>query len=192
MTCATPIPFNTLVDWWTGDLVPDEIDRFEEHLFGCAWCERRLDRTVSIVRAIPEVVRRRGGFRIALTDTMSASLDAHGVHLRHYRAAPGDRIACTVGAEDDLVVTWLSADLAAAGRADIEILEDGAQIHLLEDVPILRARTAGTGDRVSYALPGDLVRTFPDRSLTVRLHAFVDGTVRIAGEYHFDHASFRG
>ena len=41
MTCANPIAWATLVDYWAGDLNDAETAVVDEHLFGCESCTPR-------------------------------------------------------------------------------------------------------------------------------------------------------
>jgi hypothetical protein len=183
--CASSIAFEDLVAWCARDLDEAAATRVEEHLFGYESCTARAARTQAIVRAIPDVVGRRGGAHLALSPAIVKRLERAGARMRHYRVSPGERVDCTVGADDDLVVTWLSADLGGLDRVDLVIARaDGPVLARFDDVAISAA--PGGGSLVVYSLPGDLVRTFPSASLRVQL---LHGD-RVAAEYLLEHTAY--
>lgn len=60
MSCADPISFARLVDYWAGELDAAEVDRVDEHLLACASCSGEsmsVSRLVGALRgSIPPIV----------------------------------------------------------------------------------------------------------------------------------------
>jgi hypothetical protein len=103
--------------------------------------------------------------------------------MRHYRVDPGDSVQCAIGRDDDLSITYLSADLRDVQRVDVVTYAHGEEWALIDDAPIDRA----TG-RVIFAVGGDPARTFPAITARVELLASEhDGTTSLLGAYTFEH-----
>jgi len=175
------VTLEALLDYWAGELPARDADELEAHVFGCDSCTARLAGVAELATAVAQLVRRRGGLQLVLTESLVKQLAAHGLRMRHYRVGPGDRVPCTVGAEDDLLVTYLRADLAEVERVDV-LLGDPEHALRLSDVPIDRA----TG-QVVFTVSGDAVRQWPDRVQRVELLAIEDSGERSLGEYAFEH-----
>ena len=103
--------------------------------------------------------------------------------LRHYHARPGERVACTVGADDDLLVTWLTMDLERVAQVDVTLSNaEGRLLRRVEDVPVDHQR-----NEIIYSLGGDLARTFPAMTFHVEVVAVAPEGRRRLAEYTFDH-----
>jgi hypothetical protein len=160
--CEQPIPFGDLVDYWLDERPPGHPSAVEEHLFGCAACSERLES----VAALGEAVRRlgrEGRLQGGLTPLLLDQLERDGCVIRRYRAASGEAIHCTAGADDDLVVLELSADLADVARVDL----------------------------LQLASDGDRIRALPTGVLFVRLVAVEPEGERRIGEYTLHHTAYR-
>jgi hypothetical protein len=124
MTCADPIPFETLVALWAGELEAAAAERVEEHVFACDACaasSASLDRLMgSLLGQIPPVLSR------ALRDR----LDARGLRLTEHAFESDRRGRFEFGADLDVVVLALRGDLTDARRVDVEIADPGGQVHL--------------------------------------------------------------
>ena len=85
MSCAHPIPWATLVDYWAGELDEAETAALEEHLFGCADCTATSARVAAVTEAVrealPPVVSR------ARVDR----LRARGLRVRENAFRPDER-----------------------------------------------------------------------------------------------------
>ena len=55
-SCAHPIPWATLVDYWAGDLDEAETATLDEHLFGCAACSATSARVAAVTEAVREAL----------------------------------------------------------------------------------------------------------------------------------------
>jgi len=184
--CPSPLPLELLVDYWAGASTGGDAERVEDHVFLCDSCTGRLSNVASLARGIARVSRRRGGVHTGATESMVARFETDALRMRHYRAVPGERVACTVGADDDLLVTYLRADLSNVERVDM-ILRDGQGrlIERIEDAPI----DATTG-QVIYTLSGDVARTFPAMNIDVDLIGIDKHGERKIASYRFEHTPF--
>lgn len=186
-TCGAPVGWEVLVDYWAGDLVAADAEAVEEHVFACEACAGRLAGVAALARGISRTARRTGGMRLSATPALIDALSKHGVRMRHYRLGPGESVACTVGADDDLVVTWLRADLMGTERVDLAAYDaSGAPLGRWEDMPVDPA-----SGQVLFTLPGDEMRTWPDMVQRICVVAIEQGRERVLGEYTFNHTGYR-
>jgi hypothetical protein len=181
--CQKPPRLEVLVDYWSGDLPADREDELETHVFGCEACTQRLAGIAAIAHGIARVARRRGGLQMVLTDSLFDLLARSGLRMRKYQAAPGDHVFCTVGPDDDLLVTALTADLAGAERIDVTVFDTQGRILMrFEDAPV----EAASG-RLIYTIAGDVARTLPPMTLRIELRAVDDDAERTLAHYTFEH-----
>ena len=132
MTCANPIAWATLVDYWAGDLNDAETAVVDEHLFGCADCTAASARVAAVAQAlrsaIPPVVLRSAVERMR----------ARGARIRENGFAPGDRREVEFAADAELLIHRLGGlDLTGAERVDLRITAEstGALVSAVEAVP---------------------------------------------------------
>jgi hypothetical protein len=178
----------TLVDYWAGEAPTADAEGVEEHAFVCETCSRRLAAIANLARGVARVAAIRGGVGMVVTEALLDRLTADGLRMRHYRVRPGETVQCTVGADDDLSVTYLSADLHEVQRVDVVLYAHGKEWARMDDAPIDHA----TG-QVIYTVGGDLARTFPATTVRVELRApDKGGNARVLGEYTFEHTPFAG
>src|SRR5688572_27732837 len=137
-SCANPIAFQTLVAYWLGELQAPAEATVEEHLFGCTDCTRRLDQLAALAFGVRAAVRH-GAIAAAVTNVFLQSMLQRGMRIREYVLAPGERVNCTIRAEDDAVVSRLKVPLAGVKRVDalqtLDLGAGGVQQWRLEDVP---------------------------------------------------------
>jgi hypothetical protein len=109
--------------------------------------------------------------------------------MREYRLAPGEVVACGIGAEELFNLVAYEVDPGIVGRVDLVLLDrDGATLLRVEDVPVDRP----TGTVWALEL-GDELRKLPDMRFTSRLVGVdADGAERLLGEYGLDHTAYRG
>jgi hypothetical protein len=166
-----------LLDWRRGDLPASESDAFEEHLFGCERCRHAAGELAAIESGVRDIVRK-GGLGFVPSTSVLERMRRDGVRMRSYRVAPGETVACTVAAEDDLVVTSLVADLVNVDQVDVSLTSDGVAMRLA-GVPVEPGR-----DEVVFASAADAIRRLPRCVLQVRL---TSSDQRVLGEYTLDH-----
>ena len=183
--CAEPIEFEALVAYWVGELPTAAEARIEEHLFGCAHCTRRVEELAALAYGIRAVVRR-GAVQAVITPPFLEFMKQQGMRIREYRLAPGERVACTIRADDDAVVGRLQAPLAGVKRVDalhsLDFGDGQVQQWRAEDLPF----DASTGEVLSLPSAEALKRS-PAHTLCVRLLAVDESGERPLGEYTFAH-----
>jgi hypothetical protein len=185
--CASPTSSEALVDYWAGAAPVSEAEHLEEHLFACDACSRRLAQVAEIARGVAQIAERRGGAHLMLTPSLVDRLAIAGVKMRHYDAAPGQRVECTVAADDDLLVTHLEANMRDIERVDVAVLDDaGGTIMRMQDVPVDLERR-----RICYTISGDVARTLPTVTIHVKVLAMETSTERTIAEYTFAHTRMR-
>lgn len=169
--CATPIPWETLVDYWAGELASAEAGAVEEHLFGCATCTaeaaRVSDVTETLRAAIPPAVSRR----------KVEELRARGLGVRENAFSPGDRRDVVFTPETDFLIHRLGGlDLTDAERVSVRIHSEssGERISEMESAPFERDEGA-----VLIACQRHYAAAPPDTVFDVSIHA-QGGQVRTA------------
>jgi len=184
-SCASPIAFQMLVAYWLGELDAAGEATVEEHLFGCSECTRRLEELTALAFGVRAAVRH-GAMAAAVTNGFLESMRHEGMRIREYVLAPGARVNCTIGAEDDAVVSRLQVPLAGVKRVDalqtLDLGAGGVRQWRLEDVPF----DPESGEVLSLPSAAQL-KTMPAHTFRVRLVAVEDEGERELGEYTFAH-----
>jgi anti-sigma factor RsiW len=154
--CENRIPWETLVDYWAGDLSPADEDTVEQHLFECGACTADAARVASVTEtlraAIPPVLSRR----------RLEELRGRGMRVRENAFAPGDRREVEFAPDADLLVHRLGGlDLTGATRVRFTITAEssGAAISQMDDAPFDESEGAVlvACQRHYAALPHDTV-----------------------------------
>jgi hypothetical protein len=184
--CGKPIELEALVGYWLGELPVASEAPIEEHLFGCAHCTRRLDELVALASGIRAAVRN-GAVPAVITQRFLEHMKLQNLRIREYRLAAGERVACTIRADDDAVVGRMQVRLAGVKRVDaVQSLDLGdgrvAQWRL-EDVPF-----DPNADEVLTMPSAAALKKLPAHSFCVRLVAVDERGDRPLGEYTFVHA----
>jgi hypothetical protein len=174
----------TLFAYWLGELDESREAAIEEHYLACAACSAQL----AEVEALSEGVRRAfasGSFGTVVTPAFAERLRGQGMRLREYRVACNGSVNCSVGPEDQVLVSRLQAPLEGVERIDLVIKREGTE-RRLEDVPF----DAAGGEVV--VLPSiAYVRTLPTHTFSWRLLAVGAEGERLLGEYVFNHSRHR-
>lgn len=184
--CVRPIADADLVDWWTGDLPGGERRRVEEHLFSCGSCSARAERLHALGEGIGPLVRA-GSLPLTVLPAVVERLRREGRRIREYRVPPGTGVQCTVGPEDDFVLSRLVADLSGVSRLDLVWRVDDGPERRLADVPF----DAAAGE-VLHSPPADDLRARPAHVARFRLLSVDAEGERLVGEYTFDHRPWPG
>jgi anti-sigma factor RsiW len=182
--CAQPIDDETLLAYWLGELPAQAEAEVEAHYFACASCARRLEGLAATARGIRALVRD-GALRAVITPSFLEHLKRAGLHIREYTAVPGDRVACTLRAEDDAVAGRIRVPLAGVKRLDaLQRVEMGGDVEewRTEDVPF----EPQAGEVILLPSAARL-RTLPANVLRVRLVAVDETGERPLGEVTFAH-----
>jgi hypothetical protein len=115
--CLDPVPFETLVALWVGELGPADSERIEQHLFACDVCAASSDRLGKVVvglrRTLPPVISHDHRDRLV----------AGGLRIRHTPVAAGIDAEAHFGSDVDLLVHVLKGDFAGADRVDVDVLD---------------------------------------------------------------------
>ena len=179
--CPEPLGTSVLVDYWFGELPAPEQDRVEEHLMGCSDCSGALRELV----AIGEGVRRltsRGAFHVVVSPSFLEAASRRGLRLREYSVPAGGGVACTVTAEDDLVVSRLQGDFSGVTRLDLVARIEGQPDERIEDLPV---DPSAHELIVAQSMPA--LRAMGACVTRLRLVVPETGGDRLLGEYTFAH-----
>jgi hypothetical protein len=179
--CTEPLDTSLLVDYWFAELSAPEQDRVEEHLMGCSDCSRVLRELV----VIGEGVRRltsRGAFHVVVSPSFLEAASRRGLRLREYRVPAGGGVACTVTAEDDLVVAHLQGDFRGVTRLDLVARTEGQPDERIEDLPV-----HPSAHELILAQSMPALRALGACVTRLRLVVPEAGGDRLLGEYTFSH-----
>lgn len=180
--CSTPLSPGELGDYWIGDLPSEKENRIEEHLLACDACSRNLEEISRLTKGIRYLVRK-GALRGIVTGSFVDRLAREGLRVREYRLGPGERVACTVTREDDLLVGRLSVDLTGLERVDFVVCDaQGEERERWEDIPV-----SSSMREVIFTERMDTLRALPSTIQLVKLVARGDEGERLLGEYTFVH-----
>jgi anti-sigma factor RsiW len=178
------LSLETLIAYWLGELPAAEEGPLEEHLFACAGCSARLEALAALAAGIRATVRE-GRVAAVISAPFLEALKRQGLRIREYRVPPGGRVACTLRADEDAVVSRLQAPLAGVKRVDaLRRLEVAGEVTetRVENVPFDPA--AG---EVLHLPSAAGLRKLPAHTLRVRLVAVDAAGEREIGEYTFAH-----
>ncbi len=183
--CAKPIEFEALVAYWLGELPAAAEAPIEEHIFGCVYCTRRLEELAALAFGIRTAVRS-GAVRAMITKTFLEHMKRLGMRIREYRLAPGERVACTMRADDDAVVGRMQVPLAGVRRVDalqsLDLGDGRVQQWRAEDVPF----DPDAGEVLT--LPSaTALKKLSAHMFRVQLVAVDEAGERPLGEYTFAH-----
>jgi hypothetical protein len=133
--CESMASWETLVDYWAGELPRAEEDALEEHVMGCDDCARASARVAAITET----------FRSMLAPVIDKEtlerLRARGLRILENPMLPGERKAVLFPAEIDLLIHRLGGlDLSRAARVTFEIRDEvsGRLLGAVEDAPFDR------------------------------------------------------
>ena len=181
--CASPLDVATLVDYWFDESADSDLDHIEEHLLGCDACSRRLQALATLGEGVRRVARE-GRIQVLVAPSFLDTAAREGLKLREYRLAPGDRVACTITPEDDLVFARVTADFHGVSRLDLTASIDGGPEERIEDVPV------GDDTRELVVLQSTpFLRGMKHEVMRMRLVSVEAGGDRLLGEYTFAHYS---
>jgi len=172
VSCSHPIAWQTLVDYWAGDLGDAETAAVEAHFYGCGECTAAAARVAAVTEtlraALPPVVSRDQVER----------LRARGVRIRENAFTPGEQREVHFVADADLLIHRLGGlDLTYAERVSFRITAEstGAVLMEVDGAPFERAEGAVlvACERHNAAFPHDTV-------MSVSIHAAGSAPPQIA------------
>ena len=185
MICANPLPFETLLAWWLGELPEAEADALEEHLLSCAHCASRGEELAALAAGVRAAVRS-GAVGLVVSSPFVERMKEAGLRLREYRLAAGETVNCTLRADEDAVVSRLRAPLAGVTRLDalqrLEVAGVATPEVRVEDVPF----DPESGEVLFVPMPAAL-KKMPAHTFRVRLVAVGAGGEAAIGDYTFAH-----
>jgi hypothetical protein len=180
-SCPEPLDLATLVDYWFGDLDGPDLDRVEEHLLECDACGAVLGSLMSTGDGVRRLAHQ-GAFTVIVSPSFLETASRQGLRVREYRVPAGGRVACTVTADDDLLIGRLQGDFRGVSRLDLVVqFEDGRE-HRVFDLPVSPSSPEVI---VAQAMPA--VRALPSSTTRMRLLAREGEGDRLVGEYTFAH-----
>ena len=183
MMCETPIGFEALIAYWLGELPLESEALLEEHLFGCAHCSGQLEEIAALASGVHAAVKD-GTVGMVVSAPFVEAMKHAGLRLREYRLAPGGSVNCTIGADDDAVVSRTRAPLAGVERLDLVRMGNrGEPEGRLVDVPF----DADTGE-VLMIPSAAWLKTMPAFTMRMRLVAVSAAGETGIGDYTFNHS----
>lgn len=185
--CAKPLDEASLLAYWLGELDEAEDARIGEHLLGCGHCTASAQWLADAASGIRSLVDA-GAVQAVVTGSFLKRAAAGGLQLREYRVLPEGSVNCTLGPDDDLLVTRLVAPLAGVARADLLVLGPAGETwQRADDIPF----DAAAGEVVILSKVAE-VRAMPAVSFRMRLVAGHPKGERVLGDYQFHHAPWPG
>jgi Putative zinc-finger len=179
--CPAPLDLAVLVDYWFDELPSGDQDRIEQHLFECGWCADLLGSLVALGDGVRQLASE-GAFRVVVSPSFVETASRRGLRVREYSVAPGGSVACTVTAEDDLVIARLRGEFRGISRLDVVTVTENQPEHRIEDVPF----AAGSSELI-VAEHTEALRAQPTSIMRLRLVAAEPTGDRLVGEYTFNH-----
>ena len=182
MTCGNPIGFETLVAYWLGEAPEKHEAMLEEHVFGCAYCTRRLQGLAALAAGVRAAVRD-GRVSMVVSAPFVGAMQRAGLRLREYAVEPGGSVNCTIRADDDAVVSHLRAPLAGVTRLDVAQMRSTGEPEVrLADVPF----DAEAGE-VLVVPSAAWLKAMPAFTMRMRLIAVGEAGEKPLGDYTFNH-----
>jgi len=129
---------------------------------------------------------RNGAVRAVITQPFLEHMKRQGMRVREYRLAPGERVACTIRADDDAVVGRMQVPLAGVKRVDalqsLDLGDGRVQQWRVEDVPF----DPDAGE-VLYLPSAAELKKLPAHMSRLQLVAVDEAGEQSLGEYTFAH-----
>jgi anti-sigma factor RsiW len=132
MSCSNPIAWETLVDYWAGDLDAVAEGAVEDHVFGCADCTAASARVAAVTEPL------RAALQPVVSRREVEQLRAGGTRIRESDFTPGERRSVQFPADTDLMIHRLSGlDLTGAEKVGFRITSEstGAVLVAVDAVP---------------------------------------------------------
>jgi Putative zinc-finger len=183
MKCENPIGHETLVAYWLGEMPEKREAMLEEHLFGCAYCTRRLEELAVLASGVRAAVKD-GKVSLVVSQSFVEAMKQAGLYVREYRIEPGGSLNCTIRADDDAVISRIRAPLAGVKRLDVVHLRGGGEPEVrIADVPFDAER-----GEVLMIPSAAWLKTMPAFTMRTRLIAVSEAGEEPIGDYTFNHS----
>lgn len=172
-----------LTEYWLCALPTPEEEQIEEHLFACDKCSARLDEVIALAEGIGHIARS-GALMTVVSESFLKHASDGGLRVRQYSPPAGGSVACTVTAEDDLLVGRLSANLHGAKQLDLSLCApNGEEQFRLRDIPF-----DASSDSVLWQQSITFAKAAPTSTMVARLiQVDEDANEELLGEYTFNH-----
>ena len=139
MSCASPLAWETLVDWWAGDLDEAAGSAVEEHVLGCEVCAAVANRVAATAESLRTMVPP------VVAPERLAGLFRAGLKILENPIAPGQTCDFHFPRNADLAVHVLGGlSLRPGERLDVTLrsLTTGNVLGHVEDAPFDAQRGA--------------------------------------------------
>jgi hypothetical protein len=133
--CDSPVAWETLVDYWAGDLAAAAEGDLESHLMGCASCSATSARVAALTEAL------RAEIPALLAPDQLARLRATGLRIDENPMLPDQRKRVAFPADVDLMIHRLGGlDLSTATQVSFTLrVEETDQVVVdIDDAPFDR------------------------------------------------------
>lgn len=185
--CHAPLPPETLLAYWLGELDAAGTEAVDAHLLGCDACGAEVDALAALGAGVRAALRA-GRVAVVVGAAFVARLAAQGVAVREYRVPAGGSVNCTITPVDEVVVSRLGAPLAGVARLDLLLHPgDGGPVWRSEDIPFDAA-----SDEVVVLVQAARLRGLPACTERCELLAVDERGERRLGEYRFIHRPAAG
>lgn len=179
---AEHVDLETLAAYWLAELPAGEAERIEAHFFACAHCAGRLEWLAALSPAVRAALHA-GAVGMVVSAPFVEAMKQAGMRLREYHLQPGGRVDCTIAADDDAVVSRISAPLAGVKRLDVlRDIDDGRHTTESHDVPFDPA-----SQELLFMLRPATLKKMAAHVVRVQLVAVDETGRRTLGEYTFNH-----
>jgi hypothetical protein len=161
--CPAPLPWDTLVDYWAGDLPRADSDRVDDHLFGCPTCADAALRVGAMAETLRDLLPP------AVSRARLNALRAAGVRLQENVFWPGERRPVVFEDDAELLIHRLAGlDLAGADHVSLRVVVEstGDCLVALDAVPFERDEGA-----VLIACQRHFASLPPDTRFELAVHA---------------------
>lgn len=135
--CASPIPWEDLVEYWAKETTPGKLEALELHLLSCAECTAASARVAAITETI------RGLVPPVIDGATLADLRARGLRILENPVQRDERKEVFFPRDVDIVVHRLQGlDLRDARAVQMRVLSEGTGETMLDvaEVPFDRER----------------------------------------------------
>jgi hypothetical protein len=113
--CPHPIPFETFVSYWAGDLGATDSDELEAHVFACATCTAMSERIAAVTE------KMRSLEPAVITSARLSELRAAGRRIDDNHVAPGERKRVVFAAQEIIVHHLGGLELADVERVSVVV-----------------------------------------------------------------------
>jgi hypothetical protein len=118
-TCFKPVPFESFVSYWAGDLDAKAGEELEDHVFACPTCTAMSERIAAVTE------KMRSLEPAVIPAARLAELRAGGKRIEDNFVAPGERKRVVFAAQDMIVHHLGGLDVVDVDRVSIVVRSEG-------------------------------------------------------------------